>query len=171
MFSYFNQGGRHRAEGVEVLRYRISLPVFPEQTVISNFYEDIFKLVLGYCENELKNYAEGRYTKCDMPKKKFNYPPVFYTLDGKVTYEDSEIIFVKLTAETKQRGFSDLWRKAYDAHAWSLPDELLLPPKQAAAVFLEKKKIPKSLGAEKGFLVENGKYYVCCKDRMEEIAF
>ena len=70
MFSYFNQGGRHRAEGFEVLRYRISLPVFPEQTVISNFYEDIFRLVLGYCENELKNYAEGRYTKCDMPKKR-----------------------------------------------------------------------------------------------------
>ena len=170
MFSYFSQGGRHRAEGVEVLRYRISLPVFPNQDRISNFYGDILKQVCGYCESELQEYAEKRYALCDIPKKKFNYPPIFYTLDGKVTYEDSEVLFVKLTAQIKQRGFSDLWRTVYDAHAWSLPDELLLPPKQAAAVFLEKKNIPKGLGVEKGFLVENGKYYVCYKDRTEEIA-
>ncbi len=169
MVTYFNQGGRHKAEGVEILRYRLCLPVFTDKKRISKFYEDISELTLEYCKNELTEYAKKAYTECDIPKKKFNFPPICYSLDGRVTYEDGYTAFVKLIAKTEHRGSPDEYRTAYDAHAWSLSDELLMPPRLAAEGFLGRRDIPRTLRGDTGFLVENGKYYVCFKDRTEEI--
>ncbi len=169
MVTYLNLGGKHKAEGVEVLRYRLCLPVFSQSDRISKFYGDIAELAHQYCKNELSRRAEEIFYNCDMPKKRFNYPPICYCLEGRVTYEDGDIAFVKLLAKSEHRGFPDDRRFAMDAHAWSLSDSLLIPPRQAAEGFLTRRDIPKALGKQGGFLVENGKYYICFRDRMEEI--
>ncbi|MBQ8849213.1 MAG: hypothetical protein IJ011_02635 [Clostridia bacterium] len=168
MFEYYSSSRGHIFEGVEVLRYSITLPSFPEAERISLFYRDVFDAVLSYCNTELTAYAEKRYAECELPKKRFTYTPVCYRLDGRVTHDDGELTFVKLTATVGQREPKLESLCALDAHAWSLSEQCLLPPRQAARRIMGKGKISREIG-KNGFLAENGKMYVCFPDRLAEI--
>ena len=169
MLDYFCRSERYCFEGVELLRYKIVLPELRRYPKISEFYRDIFEIVVNYCESALRDKAKEEYDNCEIPRKKFNYPPICYSLDGRITYADDEVIFVRLIAETRKRGIENSVIRACDAHAWSPRDQLLMPPKQAAGLFLKKKDIPKSLKQKNGFFVENGKFYTCGGEGIEEI--
>ena len=170
MLKYIYRSGKCQTGGVETLRYRISLPEFSEYEAISEFYRNIFEAVLEYCENDLQKIAEKEYTECDIPKKKFRYVPLRYTLDGMITYEDERLIFVKLIAKLIKNGAYDSGRVAYDAHAWSKKDQSLVPPRQAAEGFIKSSDIQRVLRKKSGFLIENGKYFVYSRNGIKEIS-
>ena len=166
MNEYYSRRAGHSFEGVEVLRYKIVLPEISERQCISEFYKGIYDRVIAYCEGDLIKYAEQKYTDCDMPKKKFNYPPISYALVGKVTAEKDGLLFIKLVASVSQRGLSDTIT-VYDAHAWDLNEERLLPPKMAARSYFGGGSF-RQLGKD-GFLVENGKAFVCRKEGLSPL--
>lgn len=159
MIEYFSSSAGHIYEGVEILRYRIVLPRITGNDNITDFYREIFDSTLLFCKGELCKYSEEKYLLCDLPKKRFNYSPIVYRLEGRVTHADSECLFVKLTASVCQRGGSDSTR-AYDAHAWSLSDGRLLPPRAAAREYLQAKRLPREIKG-KEFLIDGGKAYIC----------
>lgn len=159
MIEYYSHSERHIHDGVEILRYRLVLPRITDKEKITDFYREVFDSTLLFCKGELCKYSEKKYLLCDLPKKKFNYPPVIYRLEGCVTYESDEHLFVKLTASVEQRE-SISTRRVYDAHAWSVSDERLLPPRMAAREYLHIKRLPKELRRQ-GFLVEDGRAYIC----------
>ena len=160
MLEYYTVSKKHTFEGVEVLRYRITFPVISDSEEISVFYREIGDAAADFCSTKLTVYAEERYTDCTDPKKKFLYTPLCYELEGKVTHTDGELMFIMLRARTYQRYPRDSGTSVYDAHAWSLSDKCLLPPKHAARCFLGKRKLPRDIG-KNGFLVDNGTPYIC----------
>ena len=162
MIEYYTHSAGHCFDGVQVLRYKIALPHFSGRDKISVFYREIYNRALGYCESELCSLSEKKYAECNMPRKKFDYPPLIYRLEGRVTCVEGDLVFVKLTASVSQRGLSDTLT-VYDPHVWSLSEELLLPPKMAAREYMGTGKASKKIG-KNGFLVENGKPYVCLKN-------
>lgn len=163
MIEYYTHRAGHTFEGVEILRYRIVLPRFSNLEGISEFYRGICDRVISYCDGDLKRHAEKKYMDCSMPKKKFNYPPIIYNLSGRVTAEVNGLIFVKLTATATHRGINDTLC-VYDAHVWSTSDQRLLPPKAAAREYFGRGSF-RQIG-KNGFLVENGKAFICYRDRL-----
>ena len=163
MIEYYSHRAGHNFEGVEILRYKIVLPRFSDYEEISGFYRGIYDRVISYCEGELVKHAEKKYVECDIPRKKFDYPPIVYSLSGRVTYECGDLLFVKLTATATQKGMSDAVC-VYDAHAWSLSDRRLIPPKMAARAHFKCGNFRKI--GKNGFLVEDGKAFICYRDRL-----
>ena len=163
MIEYYSHRAGHTFEGVEILRYRVVLPSFSDLKCISEFYHSIYDRVVSYCEVELKKYAEKKYAECTIQKKKFNYPPIVYSLSGRVTAEDRGLIFVKLTATATQRGISDTVC-VYDAHVWSASDERLIPPQTAAKEYFGGGTF-RQIG-KNGFLIENGKPFICLHNKL-----
>ena len=168
MLEYYTISNKHIFEGVEVLRYRITLPAISDAEEITVFYREIGDAAADFCSTSLTAYAEERYAECELPKKKFVYAPLCYELEGRVTYEDGELIFIMLRACTHQRLPQDSGTSVYDAHAWSLTDKCLLPPRYAARSFLGKRRLPRDIG-KNGFLVDNGIPYICYPDRSERL--
>lgn len=160
--------GRHTLDSVEVLRYKISLPTFSQQSRISDFYSGIADSIVGYCETELKEISEKKYKESELPNKKFYYRPINYSLDGKITYSDKNVIFVLLTAAAKI-GNEYIGGRVYDAHAWSPVDQLLIPPKQAARLFMPSGKLLREVKSAEGVFVSDGKLFVCNKNSITEI--
>ena len=159
MIEYYSCSDTHVYEGVELLRYRIALPRISSNDNITDFYQEIFDTTLLFCKGELCKYSEEKYLLCDLPKKKFNYSPIVYRLDGRVTHADGDYLFVKLTASVTQRGSKENI-KTFDAHVWSLPDGRLVPPKMAAREYLQTKKLPRELKGNE-FLIDGGRAYIC----------
>lgn len=159
---YFHRAG-HSFEGVETLRYKIVLPRLSDHSAITEFYKGIYDRVIAYCEGELVKYSEKKYADCQIPRKRFNYPPITYTLEGRVTWQTEELLFIKLSATASQKEMSEKVT-VYDAHVWSISEERLLPPKMAAREYFGGGSF-RQLG-KNGFLVENGKAYICCKNKL-----
>ena len=170
MIEYYTHAAGHNFEGVEILRYRIVLPCFSDSLRISDFYREIYDKVLCYCERELTSYSEEKYLECDLPKKKFEYRPLIYRLEGRATCAEGDLLFVKLTASVMQRGLTEP-HVIYDAHAWSLSDERLIPPKMAAREYFGSRYNQYKRIGKNGFLVENGKPYVCCGNTLRPLEF
>lgn len=162
MSEQFSQWGRHIFEGVEVLRYSIDLNIPTDREKIREFYRGVYENALLCCENELCRYAADKYGESDDPKKRYDYVPIRYRLEGKTTFCNGDMMFIKLTAELRGKGATE---RVYDAHVWSLTEQCLLPPKMAARSFLGKGKLPKGL-SRSGFLVENGKPFICQTHRL-----
>ena len=170
MYSYFCLSGRHVIDGVEVMRYRISLPEFTGLERISQFYREISERVVAFCEGELKAYAEGEYGKADAKTRKFRYPAIAYRLDGSVTYEGEAVIFVRIEATLKRHGDTALMRRAYDAHAWSPTDECLIPSRQAAGIVAPDKKLARRIKSSQSVLYSDGRIFVCDRDSITELS-
>ena len=168
MLEYYTISNKHIFDGVEVLRYRITLPAISDAEEITVFYREIGDAAADFCATRLTVYSEKRYAECTVPKKRFVYTPLCYELEGQVTYSDGELMFVRLLASTYQRLPQDGGVSVYDAHAWSLTDRCLLPPRHAARQFLGKRRLPRDIGRN-GFLVDNGTPYICYPDRMERL--
>lgn len=168
MVEYYSLTQGHSFEGTPILRYKIALPRFTDKARMTEFYGQIYDRVIGYCKDDLCRHSEEKYLQCDIPRKKFDYPPLIYRLEGRVTCIDGDLLFVKLTATVSQRGLSNTVT-VYDAHAWSVSDECLIPPKAAAREYLKVRKAPRQMG-KNGFLVENGKAFICLKDRLVPIS-
>ena len=168
MFEYCRRSHDHTLDGVEILRCRLTFPSFSDKCQISDFYREIFETALRFCQKDLSEYAEKQYMSCDIPQKRFRYLPILYDLNGKVTYTDTDIMFVKLSAQAKRISPSGNSICVYDAHAWSLYDQCMIPPRAAARQFITKGRLPRQLG-KNGFLIENEKPYICYQDHLEEI--
>lgn len=163
MIEYYSHRAGHNFEGVEILRVKVVLPRFSDYEGLSDFYRGIYDRVISYCDRELVDHAKKKYTECTMPKKKFDYPPIIYSLTGRVTFEKDDLLFVKLIATASQKGISDTVT-VYDAHAWSVSEERMIPPKMAAKTYFGGGSF-RQIGKD-GFLVENGKAFICSRHRL-----
>ena len=162
MSEQYSQWGKQISKGVEVLRYRIDLNIPTDKERIQEFYRGVYENALLCCKNDLSRYADERYDLSSDPKKRYAYTPIRYRLEGKATFCDGDMMFIKLTAELRRDGAAET---VYDAHAWSLSEQCLLPPKMAARAFLGKGRLPRGL-SKAGFLVENGKPFICHAHRL-----
>ena len=159
MFDLICKRGCRRVGGVRVFGYSIALPDLSAHPRIAAFYEDISALVSERCDSELARLAEDEYLSLCERDRQTAFRPSSYTLVGEVTYFDGEIMIVKLTA-TVRYPCKEQSRRIFEVHAWSVDDQLLIPPRRVARRFIPKGRLPSMLG-DCGFLVENGSYYIC----------
>ncbi len=162
MSEQYSQWGKQMSEGVEILRYRIDLNIPTDKEQIQDFYRGVYENALLCCENDLSRYATEKYKISTDPRKRYAYVPIRYRLEGKATFCDGDMMFIKLTAELLRDGATET---VYDSHVWSLSEECLIPPKMAARAFLGKGRLPREL-SKSGFLVENGKPFICQPRRL-----
>ncbi len=85
-----------RVLGVEVLSYRISLPLWEEAEKISSFYREIGERAEVFCKERLFPLAQKDYEASEDPRKRFRYAPYSYTLEGKITGEREGLLSVCL---------------------------------------------------------------------------
>ena len=169
MYGYFNRFGNAEAEGVEILKYKISLPYFEGRERMTEFYQRICEQILTFCETELKNFAKEQYDMRADTEVKGRYPEIIYALNGRVTHADVERVFVLIEATLKKYGESERICRRYDAHAWSVEDELLISPKKAARAIIPDGKLPKEVKRAEGIFVSDGRLFSCRGDRICEI--
>lgn len=156
MWKYRCQNGRICVSGVEVLRYRISLPEWEEFEAVSSVYGEIADRSLSFCETTLRQMAEAEFEASEDPRKKFRFPAFRYRLEGRVTYEDAQmgIASVFLIAEMKRGDRADYVERHAEAHTWNLSEGLLLPPEQVVALRCPTERVPKKLRREDGILID-----------------
>lgn len=94
--------GRHTHAGVEVMRYRISLPRFEDLPEINAFYEQIARRAEKFCREILFARAQGSYDNDPNEKKRFSHRPYLYTLDGQILSDDGTYITVELVASLRE---------------------------------------------------------------------
>ena len=170
MYRYFCLSGRHTFDGVEIMRYKISVPEFIGHDRISQFYREISERVQSFCEGDLKDHAKAEYERSEITNKKFRYPCLIYKLDGTVTYDGEEIAFVRMEATLKKLGDTSPMCRTYDAHTWSLSDECIIPPKRAASLLVPDKRLLKKIKSPRGVLYSDGKIFLCEKDSLIELS-
>ncbi len=162
MSELFQKSGRACVTGVEVLRWRISLPTCGEK--IAAFYEEIGARAAGFCEGLLRERAEHEFEASEDENKRFHFPSFSYRLEGRVTYEDEEYLSVCLVAELRRRGERLPLGAFEDGQVWEKKTEALLPPEALASLlcktpFLrkERKRARSVLLSEKALLWHDGK--------------
>ncbi len=94
--------GRHTHAGVEVMRYRISLPQFEDLSEINAFYEQIAKRAESFCRERLFARAQSSYDEDPNEKKRFSHRPYRYTLEGQILSDDGAHVTVKLVASLRE---------------------------------------------------------------------
>ena len=110
-------------------------------------------------EGEFADRAAEEYISLRSEDPRSIFRPTVYSLVAEVTYFDGETMFVKLTA-TLSLMHKGLEKRVIDAHAWSLDDQMLLPPRQAVRRLIPTGRLPLMMG-DTGFIAENGKYFLC----------
>ena len=130
MSEFFQKNGRACLAGVEVLRWRISLPTCGEK--IAAFYEEIGARAAGFCEGLLRERAEHEFEASEDENKRFRFPTLSYRLEGRVTYENEEYLSVCLVAELRRRGERSPLGFFEDGQVWEKKTEALLPPDEIA---------------------------------------
>ena len=159
MFDPIYKRGCRKVQGARVFVYSVSIPDFKGLPVISEFYRDVSSLVSQRCEGEFADRAAEEYISLRSEDPRSIFRPTVYSLVAEVTYFDGETMFVKLTATLSLR-HKGLEKRVIDAHAWSLDDQMLLPPRQAARRLIPTGRLPLMMG-DTGFIAENGKYFLC----------
>ena len=167
MDRFFNVGESY-ADGIVMLRYRISLPSFEGYERINKFYETLTQKASDFCIGELKNYANERFKGCDRSDKRFRYEPLRYYLDGETFSDREDVIFVKLSAVLK-KGSEEISR-SYDAHAWDTDDQKLLSPAAVSKLYFPRMRSPVKLRKADGAFVKDGRLFVCRGNSIEEIS-
>ena len=120
--------GRHVTEGVEVLRWHISLPRAEGAERMSGLYHRMGESLAAFCEGELRERAESDYVRCDDPRKRFRFPAFFYRLESE-TLEEGDLVTVRLRLRFGRRGGREapyLWEST---QRWSLSEDCLIPPR------------------------------------------
>lgn len=169
MYKYFCRFGKcFGDDGVEVMRYSVTLPEFEDMERITGFYRSVADRVVEYCENELKSYAVGEYERSELPKKRLMYKAIRYLLEGRVTHEDGDVVFVRLCASLI-KGSEGENARSYDAHAWSVWEQKLLPPMQAARIYIPHGKLPREIRKADGIYLSDGKLFACKGSKISEL--
>lgn len=161
MAELFQKSGRACVAGVEVLRWRISLPMRGE--AIAAFYEEIGRRAVAFCERALREHAEQAFALSDNENKRFSFPAFSYRLEGRVTYEDEEVLSVCLTAELRRRGERSCLGFFEQGQVFEKKSGLLLPPEEVVSLFggtrlsAKEKRSPKGvLLSQDGVLLHDG---------------
>lgn len=173
MTSYDCRVGRSVVDGVEVLSYRIRLPLWQEQEEISDFYREIGERTQSFCETVLKERAEAEFSRSEDPQKRFRFSQLRYRLEGRVTYENRElgVVSVLLVAELSRRGDSALPQRTMTAHTWDLSARMLLPPRQAVSLLHPGAGVPRGLKRRGDLLIDRGRlYWIDGAERTEMIS-
>lgn len=159
MFDLIYKRGCRRVLGVHVFGYSLSFPDLKEYPRIAAFYRDICALAAESCDTQLGPRAEADFLSLSERDRQTVFRPYAYALTGEVSYFDSEIMIIKLTAVLKNPRLGQIQR-IFEVHAWSLDDERLIPPRQVARRFIPKGRLPSMMG-DCGFLAEGENYYLC----------
>ena len=167
MCKYFCRVGKSHLDGVEILRYRIKLPEFEDMDHISQFYRSVADTVGEFCESELREYAEREYATVTEAESRLRYRPLRYLLDGSVTCDDGETVFVRLAASLVR---GDVISQCYDAHAWSREGQRMIPPIRVARMLIPKGKLPREVRRADGIYISEGRIYACRGRELTEIA-
>ena len=151
MAELFQKSGRARVSGIEVLRWKISLPLRGER--IAAFYREIGERTAAYCEGALRERAEGELERSEDENKRFFFPTLIYRLEGRVTYEDEEILSVCLVAELRRSGERSPIGFFEDGQVFEKQGELLLPPERVVSRFGGARLSAKEKRAARGVLL------------------
>ena len=151
MAEFFQKNGRACVEGVEVLRWRISLPMCGEK--IDDFYREIGERVVLYCEGKLREGAEGEFEKSADEKKRFHFPTLSYRLEGKITYEDEMYLSVCLAAELRRRGERSPVAVFEDGQVFEKESGILLSPEEVVHRFCGTRLLSKERKSARGVLL------------------
>lgn len=151
MIELLQKNGRACVGGVEVLRWKISLPIC--DGAIGRFYEEICARTAAYCEGALRERAEREFEASEDEKKRFSFPAFSYRLEGRVTYEDEEYLSVCLAAELRRRGERSSLAFFEDGHVFEKSLELLLPPSEVVSQLCKTRLSRKERKAARGVLL------------------
>ena len=75
--------GSVREEGVEILRYRVELPVDREEE-LNGLHRQIVQRLEKFCKETLADVARRAFAESDDPQKRFRFPTFFYLLQGTI---------------------------------------------------------------------------------------
>ncbi|MBQ3000028.1 MAG: hypothetical protein IJD64_06170 [Clostridia bacterium] len=151
MAELFQKNGRACVVGVEVLRWRISLPSCNEK--IAAFYEKIGTRVVGFCEGVLREKAEREFEASEDEKKRFQFPTLSYRLEGKITYEDETYLSVCLAAELRHRGERSPVGFFEDGQVFEKESGMLLAPEDVVFRFCGERLSAKEKKSARGVLL------------------
>lgn len=151
MAEIFQKNGRACVMGVEVLRWRISLPSCDE--TISAFYEEIGTRAVGFCEGALRQRAEREFEESEDEKKRFRFSALSYRLEGRVTYEDETYLSVCLAAELRRRGERSPIGFFEDGHIFEKESGMLLAPEDVVFRFCGERLSAKEKKSARGVLL------------------
>ncbi len=151
MAELFQRNGRACVEGVEVLRWKISLPTHGEK--ISAFYEEIGERAVRYCEGALRERAEDEFEASEDEQKRFRFPSLTYRLEGRVTYEDETYVSVCLVAELRRRGERSPIGFFEDGQVFEKKNGMLLPPETVVSLFCGTRLLSKERKSARGVLL------------------
>lgn len=166
MYRYFSRFGKGVNNGAEVLRYKMILPEFEVMARVSEFYRTVADKVEDFCRAELCEYAAKEYSVNESSGERSRFRTLRYLLEGRVTYDDGETVFVSLCASLVKNGAVT---RSYDAHAWSYEDQRLIPPTQAARIFIPKGRLPREVRRADGIYVSEGRMFACRGRELTEI--
>ena len=161
MAEIFQKNGRICVEGTEVLRWRISLPLYGD--AIASFYGELGARAVGYCEGALTELATREFEGSEEANKRFDFPFFSYRLAGRVTYEDERYFSVCLVAELRRRGAREVLGYFESGQVWEKESEQCVPPEQLVTEFChsrfsrrEKKRVSGILLSSEGALWYDG---------------
>ncbi len=129
-------------ENTEVLRVRISLPCVAQSAEIGAFYEEMGERAYRFCAEQLAPYARTVYENDSDPRKHVRFSPFRYRLWGDIRYQSEKLLSVHIEATLARDGEGRALCRFFDAHNFSLPDGLLLSPRDALSLYTGE-QIPK----------------------------
>lgn len=122
-------------ENREVLRVRISLPCVAQAAEIGAFYKEIGEGAYRFCAEKLAPYARAVYEKDPDPRKHVRFAPFRYRLWGNIRYQSENVLSVHVEATLSRDGEGRAICRFFDAHNFSIPDGLLLSPRDALSLY------------------------------------
>ena len=122
-------------ESTEVLRVRISLPSVAESAEIGAFYEEMGERAYRFCAEQLAPYARAAYENDPDPRRHVRFAPFRYRLWGNVRYQSEDLLSVQMEATLARDGEGGAICRFFDAHNFSLPEGLLLSPRDALSFY------------------------------------
>ena len=122
-----SQSGRCLVAGTEVLSWRIQLPRGEEDSAMDQWYREIQRRVVRFCEGDLRLLAEKDFEESEDPKKRFHFSPFVYRLDSELLEKDGQLrVKMVVTLERKRGEWSAVRREL--VHIWSQTEDCLIPP-------------------------------------------
>lgn len=122
--------GVEQEEGVELLRWKIILPVDRDDAEFSSVCERLASSATEFCRGELRRRLAERYQASEDVKKRFRFPAYRYTLEGTVTQTDESVTSVLWTAELKTGART--CAKGSVGLVWSRKESVFLSLRQTA---------------------------------------
>ena len=120
--------GVGKKDGVEVLRWRLELPLYGELETITAFYEEIGARVEAFCRSTLSEQATEAYEVCEDPRKRFHYAPWSYRLAVRETAREKDLL--SLSLEITQRAGDSVKAHALFGHVFCESEQILLSPRE-----------------------------------------